>query len=87
MASFTVYPAIDLRHGNVVRLAQGDPDRQTDYGDPVVVARRWANDGAQWLHMVNLDGAFAGRHTNSGSVACRNGHSELLRKRQPGRAF
>ncbi|HLF25071.1 MAG TPA: 1-(5-phosphoribosyl)-5-[(5-phosphoribosylamino)methylideneamino]imidazole-4-carboxamide isomerase [Anaerolineae bacterium] len=59
MADFSVYPAIDLRGGKVVRLAQGDPDRQTVYGDdPVAVAERWKAEGATWLHVVNLDGAF-----------------------------
>lgn len=56
---FTVFPAIDLRGGKVVRLAQGDPDRQTVYDDdPRAVAERWQAEGAQWLHVVNLDGAF-----------------------------
>jgi phosphoribosylformimino-5-aminoimidazole carboxamide ribotide isomerase len=56
---FTVFPAIDLRGGRVVRLAQGDPSRQTVYGDdPNAVAERWKADGAEWLHVVNLDGAF-----------------------------
>lgn len=56
---FTIYPAIDLRHGQVVRLVQGDPKRQTIYGDdPVGVARGWLEAGARWLHVVNLDGAF-----------------------------
>jgi phosphoribosylformimino-5-aminoimidazole carboxamide ribotide isomerase len=59
MDSFFVYPAIDLRSGLVVRLSQGDPDRQTVYGDdPGAVARRWLGLGAHWLHVVNLDGAF-----------------------------
>lgn len=59
MSEFTVYPAIDLRGGKVVRLAQGDPARQTVYGDdPVETARRWRSEGATWLHVVNLDGAF-----------------------------
>jgi phosphoribosylformimino-5-aminoimidazole carboxamide ribotide isomerase len=54
-----VYPAIDLRGGKVVRLAQGDPTRQTIYGDdPVAAAARWKEDGAEWLHVINLDGAF-----------------------------
>ncbi len=58
-ASFTVYPAIDLRGGQVVRLAQGDPARQTVYGDdPAAAAQRWRDEGAAWLHVVNLDGAF-----------------------------
>ncbi len=56
---FTVYPAIDLRGGRVVRLAQGDPGRQTVYDDdPALVAHRWQAQGAEWLHVVNLDGAF-----------------------------
>ena len=57
--AFTIFPAIDLRAGQVVRLAQGDPARQTVYAaDPVAVARRWQAEGAEWLHVVNLDGAF-----------------------------
>ena len=59
MTGFTIYPAIDLRQGQVVRLAQGDPTRQTVYGsDPGEAARRWLEAGARWLHVVNLDGAF-----------------------------
>jgi phosphoribosylformimino-5-aminoimidazole carboxamide ribotide isomerase len=59
MGAFTVYPAIDLRQGRVVRLAQGDPDRETSYArDPRRVAERWCEAGATWLHVVNLDGAF-----------------------------
>lgn len=59
MSEFIVYPAIDLRAGQVVRLAQGDPDRQTIYAnEPVAVAVRWQEAGARWLHVVNLDGAF-----------------------------
>jgi phosphoribosylformimino-5-aminoimidazole carboxamide ribotide isomerase len=54
-----VYPAIDVRHGKVVRLQEGDPLRQTVFGDdPLAVAERWAGLGARWLHVVNLDGAF-----------------------------
>jgi phosphoribosylformimino-5-aminoimidazole carboxamide ribotide isomerase len=56
---FTIYPAIDLRGGKVVRLAQGDPKRQTVYGDdPYETALRWQSEGATWLHVVNLDGAL-----------------------------
>jgi len=56
---FTVFPAIDLRAGKVVRLAQGDPSRQTIYGDePKAWAERWKSEGADWLHVINLDGAF-----------------------------
>ncbi len=57
--TFTIYPAIDLRQGRVVRLRQGDPSAQTVYGDdPAEVARAWAARGATWLHVVNLDGAL-----------------------------
>ena len=56
---FTLFPAIDLRNGKVVRLAQGDPTRQTVYGDdPRVWAERWKAEGASWLHIINLSGAF-----------------------------
>jgi phosphoribosylformimino-5-aminoimidazole carboxamide ribotide isomerase len=54
-----IYPAIDLRNGQVVRLKYGDPNQQTVFEvDPLKVARRWAAAGAAWLHVVNLDGAF-----------------------------
>jgi phosphoribosylformimino-5-aminoimidazole carboxamide ribotide isomerase len=54
-----IYPAIDLRGGKVVRLKEGDPARLTVYSDdPAETARRWLEAGAQWLHVVNLDGAF-----------------------------
>jgi phosphoribosylformimino-5-aminoimidazole carboxamide ribotide isomerase len=56
---FTIFPAIDLRQGQVVRLKMGDPSRQTVYStDPAQTARRWLDAGARWLHVVNLDGAF-----------------------------
>jgi phosphoribosylformimino-5-aminoimidazole carboxamide ribotide isomerase len=59
MSTFTVYPAIDLRAGHVVRLKEGDPTRKTTYSDdPAQIARQWLEAGAQWLHVVNLDGAF-----------------------------
>jgi phosphoribosylformimino-5-aminoimidazole carboxamide ribotide isomerase len=56
---FIIFPAIDLRSGQVVRLKEGDPNRQTHYSqNPAEIARRWVDAGAQWLHVVNLDGAF-----------------------------
>jgi phosphoribosylformimino-5-aminoimidazole carboxamide ribotide isomerase len=59
MSVWDIYPAIDLRRGRVVRLMQGDPSRETQYADdPLHVARRWQEAGAQWLHVVNLDGAL-----------------------------
>lgn len=54
-----VFPAIDLRRGRCVRLRQGRAEDETVYGDdPAAVARAWVAQGAQWLHVVNLDGAF-----------------------------
>jgi len=59
--AFTVFPAIDLRHGRCVRLRQGDAGAETVYSDdPASVARRWQAEGATWLHVVNLDGALDG---------------------------
>lgn len=61
-SKWAVYPAIDLRRGRVVRLRQGDPDRETVYScDAAGTARRWAAAGAEWLHVVNLDGALGER--------------------------
>ena len=60
-----VYPAIDLRGGKVVRLREGDPNQQTLFSDdPVATAQSWIDQGATWLHMVNLDGAFEGESSN-----------------------
>ena len=54
-----LFPAIDIRHGRVVRLSQGEATRQTVYGDdPVAVAERFAEQGAEWIHIVDLDRAF-----------------------------
>jgi phosphoribosylformimino-5-aminoimidazole carboxamide ribotide isomerase len=66
MRTFTIYPAIDLRAGRVVRLQEGDPARQTTYGDdPAQVAEKWLGAGAHWLHVVNLDGAFDENDTSN----------------------
>ncbi len=60
-----VIPAIDLKDGKCVRLAQGRADRETVYDeDPVAVARAFARDGAAMLHLVDLDGAFSGHSAN-----------------------
>jgi phosphoribosylformimino-5-aminoimidazole carboxamide ribotide isomerase len=57
--SFTIFPAIDLRAGKIVRLAQGDPAQQTIYGDnPRQQAEQFKAEGAEWLHVINLSGAF-----------------------------
>ena len=56
-----IYPAIDLKNGRCVRLQQGDPNKETVFGDdPAQMARHWVGLGAERLHVVNLDGAFAG---------------------------
>jgi phosphoribosylformimino-5-aminoimidazole carboxamide ribotide isomerase len=64
-----IYPAIDLRGGCCVRLRQGDYAQETVFdNDPVAVARRWERQGADWLHLVDLDGAKAGRPVNGEAV-------------------
>ncbi len=69
ISNFVIYPAIDLRNGKVVRLAQGDLARTTVYGDdPLQMAKRWQSEGASWLHVVNLDGAF-GEESNENVAA------------------
>ena len=65
-----VFPAIDLKGGQVVRLAEGDMARATVYGDdPVARALAFAEAGADHLHVVDLDGAFAGRGVNGDVIA------------------
>ena len=62
--SFTVYPALDIRNGQVVRLLQGDYAQQTTYGDdPLPRAQAFAAAGASWMHLVDLDAAKAGGYT------------------------
>ncbi|MFL5901278.1 MAG: 1-(5-phosphoribosyl)-5-[(5-phosphoribosylamino)methylideneamino]imidazole-4-carboxamide isomerase [Solirubrobacterales bacterium] len=64
-----LYPAIDIRGGQAVRLLQGDYARETTYdADPVDAARRWADEGAEFLHVVDLDGAKAGSPQNLDTV-------------------
>jgi phosphoribosylformimino-5-aminoimidazole carboxamide ribotide isomerase len=66
---FDILPAIDLRAGRVVQLRQGDFERETAYSDdPVEVAARFADAGARWLHVVDLDGARTGSPSNGGAV-------------------
>jgi phosphoribosylformimino-5-aminoimidazole carboxamide ribotide isomerase len=64
-----LYPAIDIRGGHAVRLLQGDYERETAYdADPVDAATRWAGEGAEFLHVVDLDGAKAGEPRNLDAV-------------------
>jgi phosphoribosylformimino-5-aminoimidazole carboxamide ribotide isomerase len=80
--SLIIFPAIDLKAGQVVRLAEGDMDRATVYGDdPAAQAVRFAEAGAGHLHVVDLDGAFAGGPVNAAAVesivASFPGHVQL----------
>jgi phosphoribosylformimino-5-aminoimidazole carboxamide ribotide isomerase len=64
-----LYPAIDIRGGQAVRLLQGDYERETTYdADPVDAAKRWCKEGAEYLHVVDLDGAKAGTPCNLEAV-------------------
>jgi phosphoribosylformimino-5-aminoimidazole carboxamide ribotide isomerase len=68
--AFDLLPAIDLRGGRVVRLLEGDFDRETAYGeDPAAVAEALAAEGATWLHVVDLDGARAGEPIQGAAIA------------------
>lgn len=66
--SFTLYPAIDLKAGQAVRLKRGDMAQATLYGDPATQAAAFDAAGFGWLHVVDLDGAFAGRPANAEAV-------------------
>ncbi|MCH1625788.1 1-(5-phosphoribosyl)-5-[(5-phosphoribosylamino)methylideneamino]imidazole-4-carboxamide isomerase [Fredinandcohnia quinoae] len=65
MSSFSIYPAIDMRAGKCVRLLQGDYRKETVYGDsPYDMAKAFVDQGSEWIHMVDLDGAKIGRRIN-----------------------
>lgn len=67
--AFTIYPAIDMRGGKCVRLLQGDYRKETVYGDsPFEMAKSFVEQGAEWIHMVDLDGAKAGSPVNDAFV-------------------
>ena len=59
-----IYPAIDILGGKAVRLRQGRKSDATFYGNPLEMANKWVNKGAEWLHVVDLDGAFEGEPRN-----------------------
>ncbi|HKF31867.1 MAG TPA: bifunctional 1-(5-phosphoribosyl)-5-((5-phosphoribosylamino)methylideneamino)imidazole-4-carboxamide isomerase/phosphoribosylanthranilate isomerase PriA [Jatrophihabitantaceae bacterium] len=67
--SFVLLPAVDVADGAAVRLVRGAAGTETSYGDPLEAALAWQRDGAQWLHLVDLDAAFG-----------RGNNRELLRK-------
>ncbi|MDQ1126935.1 1-(5-phosphoribosyl)-5-[(5-phosphoribosylamino)methylideneamino] imidazole-4-carboxamide isomerase [Microbacterium sp. LKL04] len=60
----TLLPAVDVADGKAVRLTQGEAGTETSYGDPVDAAQEWARQGAEWIHLVDLDAAF-GRGSNA----------------------
>ena len=81
-----VIPAIDLKGGRCVRLVQGDMQRETVYAeDPVAVARDFERAGAEWIHVVDLDGAISGRPVNEEAIArvCRGVGKGRGRRRHP----
>lgn len=70
MSKILVIPAIDLKGGRCVRLRQGKADEVTTYSDdPVYMAKRWADEGAKYLHVVDLDGAFQGAPVHQEVIA------------------
>ncbi|GIG90005.1 bifunctional 1-(5-phosphoribosyl)-5-((5-phosphoribosylamino)methylideneamino)imidazole-4-carboxamide isomerase/phosphoribosylanthranilate isomerase PriA [Plantactinospora endophytica] len=66
--SLTLLPAVDVADGQAVRLVQGAAGSETSYGDPLEAALAWQNDGADWIHLVDLDAAF-GRGSNAALLA------------------
>ncbi|CAM3164768.1 bifunctional 1-(5-phosphoribosyl)-5-((5-phosphoribosylamino)methylideneamino)imidazole-4-carboxamide isomerase/phosphoribosylanthranilate isomerase PriA [Stackebrandtia soli] len=68
MSTVTLFPAVDIVAGKAVQLVQGVSGSGKEYGDPVAAARRWHEQGARWLHVVDLDAAF-GRGDNAAAIA------------------
>ena len=82
----TIYPAIDMLGGRCVRLQQGDPNKEIVFADdPVRMAQKWAEQGAEWLHIVDLDGAFSGQPRNAEAI--RNIAQSVNRPTQLGGGF
>jgi phosphoribosylformimino-5-aminoimidazole carboxamide ribotide isomerase len=65
---FEVVPAVDVQDGEVVQLVQGERGTEKTYGDPVEAAEQWVEQGAETLHLVDLDGAFEGERGNADAV-------------------
>jgi 1-(5-phosphoribosyl)-5-[(5-phosphoribosylamino)methylideneamino] imidazole-4-carboxamide isomerase/N-(5'phosphoribosyl)anthranilate isomerase len=68
MPEFVLLPAVDVADGQAVRLVQGEAGTETGYGDPLEAALQWQSDGADWIHLVDLDAAF-GRGSNRDLIA------------------
>jgi phosphoribosylanthranilate isomerase len=73
----TLLPAVDVKDGNAVQLVQGVNGSERVFGDPRQAAQRWADSGASWIHLVDLDAAF-GRGSNAGVIAEIVAESEVL---------
>lgn len=63
-----IYPAIDIKQGRCVRLQKGEMQSAEEYGEPFAIAKKWQDAGAKYLHIVDLDAAFAGEFTNFAAV-------------------
>jgi phosphoribosylanthranilate isomerase len=74
--SLTLLPAVDVTAGQAVRLVQGEAGSETGYGDPLEAALRWQQDGAEWVHLVDLDAAF-GRGDNRELLAAVVGKLDI----------
>ncbi|TQS41678.1 bifunctional 1-(5-phosphoribosyl)-5-((5-phosphoribosylamino)methylideneamino)imidazole-4-carboxamide isomerase/phosphoribosylanthranilate isomerase PriA [Cryptosporangium phraense] len=68
MTRLELLPAVDVADGQAVRLVQGEAGSETSYGDPLEAALTWQRDGAEWIHLVDLDAAF-GRGSNAAQLA------------------
>jgi len=68
MSALVILPAVDIQYGQAVQLERGDAASQKIFGDPLEAAQRWQRQGAQWLHLVDLDAAF-GRGDNAGQIS------------------
>ncbi|HWL60951.1 MAG TPA: bifunctional 1-(5-phosphoribosyl)-5-((5-phosphoribosylamino)methylideneamino)imidazole-4-carboxamide isomerase/phosphoribosylanthranilate isomerase PriA [Microbacteriaceae bacterium] len=65
--ALVLLPAVDIAEGEAVRLVQGELSQETSYGDPIAAAHDWVDQGAEWIHLVDLDAAF-GRGENRGVI-------------------
>jgi 1-(5-phosphoribosyl)-5-[(5-phosphoribosylamino)methylideneamino] imidazole-4-carboxamide isomerase/N-(5'phosphoribosyl)anthranilate isomerase len=74
--SFELLPAVDIAAGQAVRLVRGEAGTETSYGDPVAAALQWQEQGARWIHLVDLDAAF-GRGSNRDLLAATVGKLDI----------
>ncbi|MDX8034462.1 bifunctional 1-(5-phosphoribosyl)-5-((5-phosphoribosylamino)methylideneamino)imidazole-4-carboxamide isomerase/phosphoribosylanthranilate isomerase PriA [Lentzea sp. BCCO 10_0856] len=74
--TFTLLPAVDVADGRAVRLVQGEAGTETNYGEPLDAALQWQRDGAEWIHLVDLDAAF-GRGSNRELLAAVIGELDV----------